>query len=362
MRWWRRTRRFFRAHRWICFDAPSASPVCCHLARRRFCWSSSSLAAPRPFVTTGTSWFRSSPSVLAWVGLLWFRSWLSKSAGTLYYVRMLDPSMTDWHEAAERHARDEYLQLFEVSRDTLMEERDGVIDVRSQRRRAFEYLEELFNNDDQSTGFSVAPNMLWPVALGLGYRAALRPGSTLLDFGEGADTEFEWAPDAAAGGWPAGRVAHRASRPGLGTALLATMTTQVKASWPQWQTGSRRQSGPVRHGRSGAGRHGRHEPWSGAASSSRTGMGSSDPRRHSTTTTDLCFSLRRSPRRWPSQRATTWDACRRPRLAPACLGAGSRLPPPWLPQPVEADRPASLRQPDAAVRTRLGRGRPSRPA
>jgi hypothetical protein len=175
----------------------------------------------------------------AWIALLWIRSRLSATAGTLYYVRMLDPSMTDWHEAAERHAQREYLQLFEVSRDTLMEERDGVIDVRSQRRRAFEYLEELFNADDQRTGFTVAPNMLWPVAFGLGYRAALRPGAKLLDFGVDSTSKFTWEPDAGAG--PGLPVTTRTEAAGAveGAAVLVTLTTQAQASWPQWLVGQK---------------------------------------------------------------------------------------------------------------------------
>lgn len=231
-------RRYVRAHRWICVDVPIG--VLSLLA------ISSATFLLEQFVVDGSAAFQEyrhvtawlAGSVVVWGGVLWYRSRLSATAGTLYYVRMLDPSMTDWHEAAEQHAQKEYLQLFEVSRDTLMEERGGVIDVRNQRRRAFEYLEELFNADDQSTGFSLAPNMLWPVALGLGYRAALRTGSTLIDFGDADDTSFEWAPDQQGEGGLAVERRIEASGSGPGTAVLATLTPYVRASWPQWRTSS----------------------------------------------------------------------------------------------------------------------------
>lgn len=228
-----------RAHRWIAIDVPIGVLSLLAISTATFMLEQLVLSGRSALMDYWHVAVWLGGSVIAWGGLLWFRSRLSASAGTLYYVRMLDPSMTDWHEAAERHAQKEYLQLFEVSRDTLMDEVDGVIDVRGQRRRAFEYLEELFNADDQSTGFSVAPNMLWPVALGLGYRAALRPGSTLVDFGEGDDTLVEWAPDAPAMGGRHVKSWKEPSAPGIGAAVLATLTTQPRASWPQWRTGSR---------------------------------------------------------------------------------------------------------------------------
>ena len=121
----------------------------------------------------------------AWVAVLWLRRNVSGVAGSLYYIRMIDPSMQDWHAAAEARAAVQFLHLYEVTRPVLMAPNSsGVVDVRDQVESMHEKLQDLFNSDDQKTGFQVAPNMLWPLALGLGYSLALPRTSAFLELSD----------------------------------------------------------------------------------------------------------------------------------------------------------------------------------
>ncbi|SFE27335.1 hypothetical protein SAMN04487819_11093 [Actinopolyspora alba] len=102
-------------------------------------------------------------------GLAW-RAWLHRRLGTLFYVHLLDESMPNWHERSLRAARSSRMSMRSVVRWVDLKQRTsgGVIDVVQPCHEIGAVIEEAINNDRDDTGYTVAPNMLWPMALTVG--------------------------------------------------------------------------------------------------------------------------------------------------------------------------------------------------
>lgn len=104
------------------------------------------------------------------VGALVWRARVHRKRGTLFYVQMLDEAMPNWHEQPLAAARSRRMSMRSVTRwaDLGQRTRGGVIDVVEPCREIGAALEEAINSDRDDTGYTVAPNTLWPVALSLG--------------------------------------------------------------------------------------------------------------------------------------------------------------------------------------------------
>ena len=121
-------------------------------------------------------------SLAALVAVVLWRWRLRVAHGTLYYVRFLSGWMSDWHLASERDRRRHFLDERVVSRQILGSPCDGVWDLASEVDQLARDLQMTMNDDDVSTGFLLAPNLLWPAAVALGYQLHPWPELQLTEF------------------------------------------------------------------------------------------------------------------------------------------------------------------------------------
>ncbi len=113
--------------------------------------------------------------------LVLIRATLSRRQGTLYYVRLLDEWMSDRHLDTVRGIANGYRDERTVTEHMHAAPRAGVVDVADQLTSVSQRLEATMNEDEVGTGYHLAPNMIWPSALALGYHLNPRPSMTLLE-------------------------------------------------------------------------------------------------------------------------------------------------------------------------------------
>ncbi|MEZ5095528.1 MAG: hypothetical protein R2731_05115 [Nocardioides sp.] len=120
-------------------------------------------------------------AALLLLGGLWLRRRRLAGRGTLYYVRALDAAMGDGHLSSFQQAsKNAHSDIRVVTRWlTRRPDADGVIDVADEIASLGRDLEQTMNEDDVSTAFNLAPNLLNPVALAVGYDLFWWPGSRL---------------------------------------------------------------------------------------------------------------------------------------------------------------------------------------
>lgn len=144
-------------------------------------------------------WF--SVSLAVWLLFFEWRMYLSRAVGTLYHIRVMPPTLQNWHLKAQSEAKGKYLRMLSVLRGIDLSPHDCVIDLRADVAAVEDKLLDLFNADDDQTGYTVAPDILWPLAVALGYRVTLPPGTLFYDFGDSSRREldepndFEWSVD-----------------------------------------------------------------------------------------------------------------------------------------------------------------------
>ena len=111
-----------------------------------------------------------------------------RNTGTLFYVRTLDFKMRDWHEEALNLARGHRMSLRSVTPWVdLSPAENGVVDLVGTCAAISASLNTLINTDRDDTGYAVAPNMLWPIALAVGFGMPTVSGLQLLELdGPGA--------------------------------------------------------------------------------------------------------------------------------------------------------------------------------
>lgn len=119
-------------------------------------------------------------------------TWLDKAGGTLYYVRLLFPSMSDWREQAAAEKRREMQDVRIIQRWIVAEPSDGGFDVADEVASIGAVLEAEMNRDSDSTGFHVAPNMLFPMAMALGYDMQVRDGFQFDELDSEEDKQRSW--------------------------------------------------------------------------------------------------------------------------------------------------------------------------
>lgn len=118
------------------------------------------------------------------------RSRADHAEGTLYYVRVQADGADDWHKASVDAARKRSLDHRSVTRAVDLGElaHDLVSVVRETRQE----LERAANDDVTLTGFTLAPNALWPVALALGYDWPLPDACNLEDYDQPTEPVLRW--------------------------------------------------------------------------------------------------------------------------------------------------------------------------
>lgn len=118
--------------------------------------------------------------------LLGTRNSITHKRGTLYYVRLLQQSMTDTHGLGLTRRRKGYAETRSVTRWIDPRRSVGsVIDLSPQVAQLSAELERCMNDDTSASGFHLAPNMLWPAALAVGYNIFWREEIDLVDLPAG---------------------------------------------------------------------------------------------------------------------------------------------------------------------------------
>lgn len=127
------------------------------------------------------------------LALLWRRSAHGRT-GTLFYVRLIDEAWQDWHVIPVQVASRRRMSLRSVTRwvDLPSRTRHGVIDLVDVCSEIASALEAVVNGDRDDTGYTIAPNMLWPAALAVGAELPIVDCLELL--------ELSGRPDGSGGG------------------------------------------------------------------------------------------------------------------------------------------------------------------
>lgn len=127
------------------------------------------------------------------------RRWIYRGTGTLFSVSLLDETMPDFHEKAQADAERWHMTVQLLARrvDVLGRERDGVVDVVQPRQELSRALEEAINQDRDDTGYTVAPNLLWPAALAVGASLTRTGQMRFLDYNKTTTTEVQLRDKAA---------------------------------------------------------------------------------------------------------------------------------------------------------------------
>lgn len=120
------------------------------------------------------------------VAAVFYRRWVYHGTGTLFSLSFLEETMVDYHEqaladAARRHMA---VQLLGRRVDLLGREHEGVVDVVQPRQELSRALENAMNQDREDTGYAIAPNLLWPAALTVGFSLTRTDKIRFLEYGE----------------------------------------------------------------------------------------------------------------------------------------------------------------------------------
>ncbi len=118
--------------------------------------------------------------VLMWPLFRW-RSAQKRTRGTVYYVRALAPWMSDWHggQAAQRVADGDHFDFRTIQRVIPLVAEDETYDLVNAVDEITRDLEMTMNDDPFDTTYHLIPNLLWPLAAGLGARLNMWPSMVL---------------------------------------------------------------------------------------------------------------------------------------------------------------------------------------
>ncbi|MFC0438072.1 hypothetical protein [Kutzneria buriramensis] len=119
------------------------------------------------------------------VSVLTLRGRMHRVTGTLFYLNVLDEDWEDRRQEAARTAAAQHQAFRSVSRWVDLHHRtspEGVIEVADIAREVGVTIEDLINLDTPQTGYTVAPNMPWPLALAVGTHLPAPPGLRVAQF------------------------------------------------------------------------------------------------------------------------------------------------------------------------------------
>ncbi len=152
--------------------------------------------------TTARLWGTSIVGV-ALVIALYIRQRRVRFRGTLYYVRYLAEWMDDEHLSKYESARgghgDARVVAAWMTASPLRSPEPAVLDIAADVTSLSRELASTMNNDNAGTAFNIAPNLLWPAALAVGYDIYSWPESKLEEAGnpQAGTGAISWSPNAA---------------------------------------------------------------------------------------------------------------------------------------------------------------------
>lgn len=101
--------------------------------------------------------------------LLWIRQRRQRFSGTLYYVRYLMEWMGDWRLDQLRAVQEGFLDKRVVTAWCTTPQENDVLDIARDTGMLTRELQSTMNGDRADTGFNLAPNLLLPAGVALGY-------------------------------------------------------------------------------------------------------------------------------------------------------------------------------------------------
>lgn len=125
------------------------------------------LAKGQQFSPARFVWTAVAGVVLVW--LLIHRQRRTRTTGTLYYLRYLQEWMSDWHLADLDLVKGGYLDRRVIGQWSTAAPAAGVLDLTRDTEAISSELQRSTNDDRSDTGFNIAPNLLLPVAIGVGF-------------------------------------------------------------------------------------------------------------------------------------------------------------------------------------------------
>ncbi len=159
-----------------------------------------------------------------------------RTTGTLYYLRYLQEWMSDWHLDDLDVIRSAYLDRRVIGRWSTETPSDGVLDLVDDTSAITSELQRSFNDDRADTAFNIAPNLLGPVAVSVGFDLYAWDGIVLEElFG---NSLLSWTlTDAAGPGTHAMPVTLLQELHPNSTAVLVTadLTDQGPTTPPPWR-------------------------------------------------------------------------------------------------------------------------------
>ena len=175
--------------------------------------------------------------LLILVSLLALRRALRRDFGTLYYVVGLSTSMADRHSERLQQESKAY-QTYRIVRAPApapgTDEADHAANLADR-------LNDAMNQDDVATGFHLAPNMLWDVAMSVGSQIAGRSNASFVEL----DADLvRWAPQSTDGGAFADlEVRDRDGHADGAPVLVISLTTDLPTEPANWHLGEHRHLG-----------------------------------------------------------------------------------------------------------------------
>lgn len=121
-------------------------------------------------VQLNPDWWRIAALVFALLVAVWATWSLSthrQRRGTLYYLRLQNETNPDYHRDAVSKAAKEYLGFRSIA--AWCDPGLGTVDLCAAIAGMSSELERVINDDADDSGFDIAPNLVFPAALALGY-------------------------------------------------------------------------------------------------------------------------------------------------------------------------------------------------
>lgn len=128
----------------------------------------------------------------ALLGALWLRSRVHRTTGTIFHVQVLAEEMADLRASSRIKADADRMAVRSVTRWVDLTHRTspaGVIEVADVCAEVSDIVEAQINADSIDTGYTLAPNMLWPIALAVGTQLPLPGRLQLYELDAGHELE-----------------------------------------------------------------------------------------------------------------------------------------------------------------------------
>lgn len=140
-------------------------------------------SGPKQALMWEWAWFILVVSLIVAAVSLHLRRGVLQQRGTLYYVRLLHRGMNDFQRDQIKELRENHLDVRAVTRWMSQDGTSvpGCFDFTHDVTRTAEMLQLAMNEDSVDSSFSIAPNMLWPLSMGVGAHHYVMPRTLLVE-------------------------------------------------------------------------------------------------------------------------------------------------------------------------------------